>query len=102
VAPLKSITPRFANYRSPGKPNSGRHYVRKTVELPILPLGYHDLEILVGALALHAAHCWLPIALIFRGPARRRIAIALYGVARRTNWGCGDFRDLRAVMTGCR
>jgi 4-alpha-glucanotransferase len=78
----------------------GRRYVRKLVPLPEhLPLGYHDVEILVGGicasmrLIVAPDRAYLPPGLRAAG-----IAIALYGVRSATNWGCGDFRDLRGVI----
>ena len=78
----------------------GRRYVRKLVALPDrLPLGYHDLEILVGGvcastrLIVAPDRAYLPPGLRAAG-----IAIALYGVRSANNWGCGDFRDLRGVI----
>jgi 4-alpha-glucanotransferase len=77
-----------------------RRYVRKLVALPErLPLGYHDLEILVGGvcastrLIVAPDRAYLPPGLRAAG-----IAIALYGVRSANNWGCGDFRDLRGVI----
>ena len=78
----------------------GRRYVRKLVALPEnLPLGYHDLEILVGGICASTRlivapdRAYLPPGLRAAG-----IAIALYGVRSANNWGCGDFRDLRGVI----
>ncbi len=75
-------------------------YLRKFVPLPEqLPVGYHDLEILVGgacaAMRLIVApdRAYLPQGLRAAG-----IAIALYGIRSASNWGCGDFRDLRGVI----
>jgi 4-alpha-glucanotransferase len=78
----------------------GRQYVRKRIPLPdYLPLGYHDVEILVdGACAsmrliIAPDRAYLPEGLRSAG-----IAIALYGVRSHRNWGCGDFRDLQGVL----
>jgi 4-alpha-glucanotransferase len=79
---------------------NGSSYVRKLVPLPDeLPLGYHDLEILVGGacastrLIVAPDRAYLPEGLRAAG-----IAIALYGVRSERNWGCGDFRDLQGVL----
>src|SRR5258708_291587 len=78
----------------------GRRYVRKLVALPErLPLGYHDVEILVGGvcasmrLIVAPDRAYLPPSLRAAG-----IAIALYGVRSASNWGCGDFRDLHGII----
>ena len=65
-----------------------------------LPLGYHDLEIEIagavhGVTRLIAApdRAWLPQDLRAAG-----IAIPLYAVRSKRNWGCGDFGDLRDIV----
>lgn len=79
---------------------NGSMHVRKLVPLPDdLPLGYHELEILVGGacatmrLILAPDRAYLPDDLRAAG-----VAIALYGVRSERNWGCGDFRDLQSVV----
>ncbi len=79
---------------------NGAQYVRKRIPLPEhLPLGYHDVEILVGGasasmrLIIAPDRAYLPEGLRSAG-----IAIALYGVRSNRNWGCGDFRDLQGVI----
>ncbi len=79
---------------------NGSPHVRKLVPLPAdLPLGYHDLEIFVGGVCasmrlIVAPNCaYRPTGLRSAG-----IALALYGVRSDRNWGCGDFRDLQAVL----
>jgi 4-alpha-glucanotransferase len=79
---------------------NGTQYVRKRIPLPdYLPLGYHDVEILVGGacasmrLIIAPDRAYLPEGLRSAG-----IAIALYGVRSHRNWGCGDFRDLQGVL----
>jgi 4-alpha-glucanotransferase len=79
---------------------NGARYVRKRIPLPdYLPLGYHDVEILVGGsgasmrLIIAPDRAYLPEGLRSAG-----IAIALYGVRSQRNWGCGDFRDLQGVL----
>ena len=78
----------------------GGRYVRKLIPLPKhLPLGYHDLEILVGGtsacmrLIIAPDQAYLPPGLRAAG-----VAFALYGVRSANNWGCGDFRDLRGLI----
>jgi len=79
---------------------NGSLHVRKHVPLPEdLPLGYHDLEILVGGscatmrLIVAPDRAYLPEGLRAAG-----VAIALYGIRSDRNWGCGDFRDLQAML----
>src|SRR5215469_6833987 len=78
----------------------GRRYVRKLVPLPKnLPLGYHDLEILVGGVCASMRLIVAPDrAYLPQGLRAVGIAIALYGVRSANNWGCGDFRDLGGVI----
>ena len=79
---------------------NGSSHVRKLVPLPEeLPLGYHDLEVLVGGacattrLIVAPDRAYLPDGLRAAG-----VAIALYGVRSERNWGCGDFCDLQGVL----
>lgn len=78
----------------------GRRHVRKEVPLPAsLPLGYHDLDILVGGACAHMRliiapdRAYLPDGLRSAG-----VAVALYGVRSERNWGFGDFRDLERLI----
>ena len=79
---------------------NGRRYLRKLLPLPeTIPLGYHDLEILLGdtnastRLIVAPDRAYLPEGLRAAG-----IAIALYGIRSDRNWGCGDFRDLEGMI----
>jgi 4-alpha-glucanotransferase len=79
----------------------GVRYARKFVRLPeALPLGYYDVSVAIGGgrpesmrLILTPDRAYLPDDLHTAG-----VAISLYGVRSDRNWGCGDFRDLRAVV----
>jgi 4-alpha-glucanotransferase len=69
--------------------------VADTLPLPAdLPLGYHDLDVSHdGArasmrLIVGPDRAWAPAG------RAAGLAIALYGLRSRRNWGCGDFRDL--------
>ena len=66
-----------------------------------LPWGYHRLAIEPGGasmpLIVTPDRCWLPPAL---GKGRRLwgIAVQLYLLRSATDWGIGDFRDLRSLV----
>jgi 4-alpha-glucanotransferase len=82
---------------------AGREFISKRAPLPALRLGYHDLRAY-----------WMkkpelePFedARFIVCPRRARqiegrpagFSLSLYGVRSQRNWGCGDFRDLRAVV----
>lgn len=79
------------------------------VQAPIprlLPLGYHDLEVLIelpdgggrrGSMRLISApdRAWQPARLENGGGRVAGLAVSLYGVRSARNWGAGDFTDLR-------
>jgi 4-alpha-glucanotransferase len=78
----------------------GQRYLRKILPLPAsIPLGYHDLEILLGdacasmRLIVAPDRAFLPDGLRAAG-----IAVALYGIRSERNWGCGDLRDLQGLI----
>jgi 4-alpha-glucanotransferase len=78
----------------------GRRFVRKSFPLPVhAPLGYHEVAIAVGDLRacmrwiIAPDRAWLPEGLRAAG-----VAIPLYAVRSRRNWGCGDLRDLETVV----
>ena len=82
----------------------GRSYVRKQMPLPgDLPLGYHDISLRVGTLSAETRYivtpdrAWVHPNLGRTGRAAG-ITLSLYGVRSARNWGCGDFRDLQAVV----
>ncbi len=76
----------------------GEHFVRFELTLPKdLPLGYHTLSVSVRG--LHgASHLILaPGRAFFPQPDTQKyagIAISLYGLRSKRNWGVGDFTDL--------
>jgi 4-alpha-glucanotransferase len=83
----------------------GAWITRRYFELPIdLPPGYHELEakILGGAaercvMIISPPQCYEPASII----AGRRlwgIAVQLYALRSRNNWGIGDFNDLRSLV----
>ena len=83
----------------------GIRYVRIQLLLPRrIPYGYYLLSVFAtfGSCSLEGqtflisapAQCYLPA-----NPRRSwGITIQLYGLRSRTNWGVGDFRDLKTVM----
>jgi 4-alpha-glucanotransferase len=82
----------------------GTLITRRRLDLPLdLPPGYHDLEVKVGTAA---ARCALMISppLCYEPPvivAGRRlwgVAVQLYTVRSRANWGSGDFGDLEQLI----
>jgi 4-alpha-glucanotransferase len=82
----------------------GRTWVRKLVRIPIqLPLGYHDITARLGAHRATARYIVTPDRAwtdphLGRGGRAAGIAISLYGVRSKRNWGCGDFRDLLEII----
>ncbi len=79
---------------------NGTGHVRKFVPLADeLPLGYHDVEVRVGGACASMRLIVAPdCAYRPEGLRAAGIAIALYGIRSERNWGCGDFRDLQAVL----
>ncbi|MGA2134143.1 MAG: 4-alpha-glucanotransferase [Bryobacteraceae bacterium] len=82
----------------------GERYVRKQLPLPAtLPLGYHDVEVRLGSrsqvtrMIVAPTRAYAHPALAHGGKAAG-IALALYGLRSARNWGCGDLRDLRAIV----
>ena len=65
-----------------------------------LPLGYYDVTVTIGSHAPESMRLIITPDCAYR-PADLRtagVAISLYGVRSRRNWGCGDFRDLRDIV----
>jgi 4-alpha-glucanotransferase len=65
-----------------------------------LRLGYYDVTVTIAGrapefmrLIITPDRAYLPADLRTAG-----VAISLYGVRSRRNWGCGDFRDLRDIV----
>lgn len=77
---------------------------RRRLELPVdLPPGYHELEVrLAGAvtrcsLIMSPPECYEPPAIV-QGRRLWGIAVQLYTVRSRENWGIGDFGDLKQLI----
>jgi len=83
----------------------GTWITRRIFELPLdLPPGYHELEAKIAAAA--AEHCLLIISApqcyepppILAGRRLWGIAVQLYTLRSRDNWGIGDFGDLHMLI----
>ncbi|MBI1896483.1 MAG: 4-alpha-glucanotransferase [Acidobacteria bacterium] len=86
-----------------------RRFVRLLLSLPAdPPLGYHRLRLAAcgsggilttaeARLVLCPERAWSP-PLLADGGRTAGIAVSLYGLRSRRNWGCGDFTDLRSLI----
>jgi 4-alpha-glucanotransferase len=67
-----------------------------------IPWGYHQLRVDLGqseaALIVTPSQCWLPDS-VSLGRRLWGLAAQLYSVRSETNWGIGDFGDLRRMAT---
>jgi 4-alpha-glucanotransferase len=80
----------------------GRALQRRRLDLgENLPCGYHRLTVEPGeatmTLIVAPERCWLPSG-VTEGRRMWGIAIQLYLLCSDTNWGLGDFSDLRALV----
>ncbi len=82
----------------------GSWITRRRLEVPMdLAPGYHELEVnLAGAvsrcpLILSPAECYEPPAIV-EGKRLWGVAVQLYTVRSRSNWGIGDFGDLKHLL----
>jgi malto-oligosyltrehalose trehalohydrolase len=80
----------------------GRALQRRRIMLECdIPWGYHHLEIEPGSattiLVVSPGSCWLPPA-VAEGRRLWGIAAQLYLLRSVTNWGIGDFGDLRSLV----
>jgi len=84
---------------------AGSWITRRRLELPLdLPPGYHELEAKIAGAAAHRCllilsppHCYEP-APIMAGRRLWGIAVQLYSLRSRDNWGIGDFNDLKLLI----
>ena len=90
--------------RAESKEIDGREWVRVHARLPVhLPPGYHEISTKCGDAEASTRYISAPKS-AYVHPALKEggrgagVAIALYGVRSERNWGCGDFRDLAAVI----
>jgi 4-alpha-glucanotransferase len=83
----------------------GAWITRRRFELPLeLEPGYHELEVRIGRsvgglcrLILAPGECFEPPA-VRAGARLWGIAVQLYTVRSRSNWGMGDFEDLKSLV----
>jgi 4-alpha-glucanotransferase len=89
----------------------GTWITRRRFEVPLdLPLGYHELEAKIAGgaaersqLIVAPPRCYEPPVLA-EGRRLWGVAVQLYTLRSRVNWGIGDFHDLRTVLrwtAGC-
>ena len=82
----------------------GRNFIRKRFTLPErLPLGYHRLSIEIGGQASEVTRLIVCPSRAYEPSWLKTgraagIAISLYGVRSRRNWGCGDTTDLKTFV----
>ena len=83
---------------------AGRRFVRKQIPLPAdLPPGYHQLSLEIAGeafpparLIVHPSRTYQPEWL--EAGRAAGLAVSLYGLRSRRNWGCGDTTDLKALI----
>jgi 4-alpha-glucanotransferase len=82
----------------------GSWITRRRLELPVdLPPGYHELEVKLAqvvsrcSLVMSPPECYEPRAIV-QGRRLWGIAVQLYTVRSRDNWGMGDFDDLKQLI----
>lgn len=82
----------------------GSWVTRRRLELQVdLPAGYHELEVKLGdevsrcSLILSPTECYEPQA-VAAGRRLWGVAVQLYTVRSRDNWGVGDFADLQQLI----
>ena len=82
----------------------GSWITRRRLELPRdFPPGYHELEVTLAgdrarcSLILSPPECFEPPAIV-QGRRLWGVAVQLYTVRSRDNWGMGDFQDLKQLI----
>jgi 4-alpha-glucanotransferase len=83
----------------------GKWITRRRLDLPVdLPPGYHELEVTIAGAAadrclliISPPHSYEPAA-IKDGRRLWGVAVQLYTMRSRENWGIGDFNDLLALI----
>lgn len=80
-----------------------RAFEKRELELPLLPPGYHRLELRSGSsvhdclLIVAPAQIWQPECLL-QGRKLWGLSTQLYSLRSRDNWGMGDFADLQQLV----
>jgi 4-alpha-glucanotransferase len=81
----------------------GAWITRRRFELPLeLAAGYHELQVKIAGeadrcLLIIAPQCYEPPALL-QGQRLWGVAVQLYTLRSRSNWGIGDFTDLKLLI----
>ncbi len=82
----------------------GSWVTRRRLQLPVdLPPGYHELEVTLGGvlgrcvLVISPPECFEPLSIV-QGRRLWGVAVQLYTVRSRKNWGIGDFADLMQLI----
>ncbi len=82
----------------------GSWITRRRLEIPVdLPAGRHEIEVTIGAklhrcpLIMSPQTCFEPQA-ITQGDRLWGVAVQLYTLRSRENWGIGDFQDLQTLI----
>jgi 4-alpha-glucanotransferase len=82
----------------------GVTWLRRTARLPVeVPLGYHHVQVFHAGRSAGMCYIVTPDRAwthphLARGGKAAGIAVSLYGLRSRRNWGCGDLRDLEQVV----
>jgi 4-alpha-glucanotransferase len=82
----------------------GRAYARHALELPPAPLGYHSLELALDAGLSAQVRVIVAPERCYQAPALDAgkkvwgVAVQLYSLRSESNWGIGDFRDVRELI----
>ena len=83
--------------------SGGAWITRRRFEVPLeLTAGYHELRVKISGradrcLVILAPQCYEPPA-ILQGRRLWGVAVQLYGLRSRENWGIGDFGDLKLLI----
>jgi 4-alpha-glucanotransferase len=84
---------------------AGSWITRRRFEMPLdLPTGHHELEVKIGAGPVSRCSIFVSPPKCYEPPAIRQgdklwgVAVQLYTVRSKANWGIGDFDDLKALI----